>query len=46
MKFNQAKSLLKVPKMKKADFANSKDLDEVARNEPPHLELYCLPSSR
>ena len=28
-----------------AKFANSVDLDEVAQNEPPHLDLYCLPSS-
>ena len=26
-------------------FANSFDLDEVAHHEPPHLDLYCLPSS-
>ena len=28
-----------------AQFANSVDLDEVAHNEPPHLDLHCLPSS-
>ena len=28
-----------------AKFANSVDLDEVAHNEPPHLDLHCLPSS-
>ena len=28
-----------------AEFANSVDLDEVAQNEPPHLNLLCLPSS-
>ena len=28
-----------------AEFANSVDLDEVAQNEPPHLDLHCLPSS-
>ena len=27
-----------------AEFANSIDLDEVAHDEPPHLDLYCLPS--
>ena len=27
-----------------AEFANSVDLDEVAHNEPPHLDLHCLPS--
>ena len=27
-----------------ADFANSVDLDEVAHNEPPHLDFHCLPS--
>ena len=30
---------------KTAEFANSIDLDEVALNEPPHLDLHCLPSS-
>ena len=28
-----------------AEIANSVDLDEVARHEPPHLDLHCLPSS-
>ena len=28
-----------------AEFANSVDLDEVAHNEPRHLNLQCLPSS-
>ena len=28
-----------------AEFANSGDLDEVAHNEPPHLDLHSLPSS-
>ena len=27
------------------EFANSVDLDEVACNEPPHLDLHCLLSS-
>ena len=27
------------------EFANSVDLDEMAHNEPPHLDLRCLPSS-
>ena len=26
-----------------AEFANSIDLDEVVHNEPPHLDLHCLP---
>ena len=30
--------------MKTVKFANSVDLDEVAHNEPPHLDLPCLPS--
>ena len=30
--------------MKIAEFANSADLDEVVHNEPPHLDLDCLPS--
>ena len=25
------------------EFANSLDLDEVAHNEPPHLDRHCLP---
>ena len=28
-----------------AEFANSVDLDEVAHNEPPQLDLRCVPSS-
>ena len=28
-----------------AEFANSIDLDKVADNELPHLDLHCLPSS-
>ena len=36
---------LQLPEMKIAEFANSVDLDEVAHNEPPHLDLRCLPSS-
>ena len=31
--------------MKKIEFANSLGPDEVAHNEPPHLDLHCLPSS-
>ena len=33
-----------VPETKLAEFANSVDLDEVAHNEPPHLDLHCLRS--
>ena len=36
---------LSVPETKIAKFANSVHLDEVAHNEPPHLDLCCLPSS-
>ena len=36
---------LQLPETKIAEFANSIDLDEVAHNEPPHLDLHCLPSS-
>ena len=36
---------LQVPETKIAEFANSVDLDEVAHNEPPHLDLHCLPTS-
>ena len=28
-----------------AEFENSLDLDEVAHDEPPHLDLHCLPFS-
>ena len=31
--------------LKIAEFANSIVLDEVAHNEPPLLDLHCLPSS-
>ena len=34
-----------VPEMKMTELANNVDLDEVAQNEPPHLDLHCLPSS-
>ena len=34
-----------LPEMKIAESAYSVDLDEVAHHEPPHLDLYCLPSS-
>ena len=34
-----------VAEAKEAEFANSADLDEVAHNEPPHLDLHCLPIS-
>ena len=34
-----------MPDMKIAEFANSVDLDEVAHDEPPHVDLHCLPSS-
>ena len=30
--------------MKIDKFANNVDLDEVAHNKPPHLDLDCLPS--
>ena len=36
---------LLVPVTKIAEFANSHDLDEVAHNEPPQLDLHCSPSS-
>ena len=36
---------LSEPETKLAEFANSVDLDEVAHDEPPHLDLHCLPSS-
>ena len=36
---------LKLPKKKPVEFANSVDPDEVAHYEPPHPNLYSLPSS-
>ena len=36
---------LEVPETKIPKFANCVDLDEVAHNEPPHLDLHCLPFS-
>ena len=36
---------LQLPETHIAEFANSVDLDEVAHNEPPYLDLHCLPSS-
>ena len=38
------KLIFMVPKMEKINIANSVDPDEVAHNEPPHLDLHCLPS--
>ena len=35
---------LKFLKMKMVEFANSVDQDEVAQNEPPHLDLPCSTS--
>ena len=32
-------------RVKTAIFANSINPDEVAHNEPPHLDLHCSPSS-
>ena len=34
-----------VPRLKKVEFANIVDLNEAAHNEPPHLDLQCLPST-
>ena len=36
---------LQVLEPKIGEIANSTDLYEVAHNEPPHLDLHCLPSS-
>ena len=38
-----SKLTLKCQKMKTVAFANSVDADEVAHNEPSHLNLQCLP---
>ena len=37
--------LIKVPETKTAEFSKNVDLDEVAHNELPNLELYYLPAS-
>ena len=34
---------LQLPETQIAEFANGVDLDEVAHNEPPHLDLHCCP---
>ena len=34
-----------MPEVKINKFASSRDPDEVAHHEPPHLDLYCLLSS-
>ena len=36
---------LKAQNATKAEFANTVDPDEMAHNEPSHLDLQCLPSS-
>ena len=36
---------LQVTSIETAEFANSIEPDEVAHNEPPHLDLHCLLSS-
>ena len=43
--FTEIALTLYLPVTKIAEFANSVDLDEVAHNEPPHLDRHCLPSS-
>ena len=48
MCFGQCRSpskmgLLVTLETKTAEFANSVDPDQVAHNEPPHLDLHCLP---
>ena len=32
-----------MPEIKIVEFADSMDSDEAAHNEPPHLDLPCLP---
>ena len=36
---------IKVPETKIVELVNSVNLEEVAHDEPPHLDLHCLPSS-
>ena len=38
----QTRLILEASKMKIGEFVNSVDSDEVAHNEPPHLDLHCL----
>ena len=42
--FMRKAALTLYQRQKKVELANSVDLDEVAHNEPPHLDLHCLPS--
>ena len=42
---NNISLTLELLETKIAQFENSVDLDEVAHNEPPHLDLHCLPCS-
>ena len=37
--------MVSILETKTAKFENSIDLDEVAHDEPPHLDLHCSPSS-
>ena len=37
--------LFKYQEKKLAETANSIHLDAVVRNEPPHLDIHCLPST-
>ena len=39
------KLMLTMPIMKIVEFANREDPDEMAHNEPSHLDLHCLPSN-
>ena len=34
---------LELEKQNHLEFANSTELDDVTHNEPPHLDLHCLP---
>ena len=44
LRFDTVPLTLLVLETKVAEFANSVGLEEVAHNEPPHLDLHCLPS--
>ena len=44
-KLNNYALTLEVPDTQIAESANNVDLDEVAHDEPPHLDIHCLPSS-
>ena len=43
--FKVSQQTEKEPETKIAELVYIVDLDEVGQNEPPHLDLHCVPSS-